>query len=162
MIQGVTGFGTGIILVLLLSTYLSIPISSSVNTAVSLGIAIYLAWKYRKSIRGNLIIMPLPFYLIMSVSIIEEIERFNLTVLSIYFGVFLVCLGAFLLVLQERVHLKRNKITGAVCGLISGSLSGLFGIGGPPIGLYLISLTDNSAEYFGTIQLFFRLQGPLI
>lgn len=159
MIQSVTGFGAGIVLVILLSGFFSLPVSSSINTAICMGITVFLTLKYRKSIDLRLMSVPLVCYLSVSVNLIRAIENFNLTELSICFGLFLMALGLYFLVLEDKIHLKNSAAAGAVCGLISGVLSGLFGIGGPTMGLYLVTVTDNREKYLGTIQCFFTITG---
>lgn len=159
MIQSVTGFGAGIILVLALSSFFSVPISSSINTAICMGITVFIACKYWKSIDIKMVAVPLACYLIMSVNLIRRIEQFDLSILTICFGFFLMLLGIYFLILEKKIHLKNNIITGATCGVISGTLSGLFGIGGPTMGLYLISVADNREKYLGTIQCFFTITG---
>jgi len=42
-----------------------------------------------------------------------------------------------------------------VCIIISGACDGLFGIGGPLMVLYFMSMTHSTHAYLGTIQLFF-------
>ncbi|RJP55388.1 MAG: hypothetical protein C4583_00680 [Anaerolineaceae bacterium] len=54
---------------------------------------------------------------------------------------------------KNRWQFKATFVKGLGLGGASGVLSGLFGIGGPPISIYLINSTEDIYEYLATIQL---------
>ena len=43
------------------------------------------------------------------------------------------------------------------CGSLSGITNGMFGIGGPPIAVYYLAVSDSKEAYIGTTQFFFLI-----
>jgi uncharacterized membrane protein YfcA len=77
--------------------------------------------------------------------------------LKLVFGLFLVALALYFMFASKSVRVRPTLGTAAVCGSLSGVLSGMFGIGGPPMVVYLLEATESNDAYFGTIQCFFAL-----
>ena len=53
---------------------------------------------------------------------------------------------------QKNLKVSASPLTGAVCGLISGALSGLFSIGAPTMALYFRAITEDRDHYFADLQ----------
>ena len=157
MIHTITGFGAGVLLIVILSNFYSMLTAPAINTSICLGLTLVLTWKYRKLIQPRLILLPVLFYVFMSVSIIRFVHLFNLRVLAISFGVFLIVLSTFLLFFIKKTKLKGNTPTAIVAALFSGLFSGLFGVGGPIMGLYLINVTDSHDAYLANLEFLFTI-----
>ena len=71
---------------------------------------------------------------------------------GIAFGIFFIVLSLYFMFVQKNLKLPDNPIVGAVCGLISGTLSGLFSIGAPTMALYFRAVTEDRNHYFGNFQ----------
>jgi len=66
-------------------------------------------------------------------------------VLSVYFFAF-----------SKKIKLKPTTPAALGAGAVSGVMSGLFAMGGPPMVLYFVSTnSDSTDDYLGTIQAFF-------
>lgn len=157
MIHTITGFGAGVLLIVILSNFYTMLAAPAINTSICLGLTVALTWKYRKLIRPRLIILPAIFYTAVSVSIIRFIHLFDLRLLALSFGVFLMVLSVFLLFVQKKVHLKGNTPTAIGAAMVSGLFSGLFGVGGPIMGLYLINVTDDHESYLANLEFLFTI-----
>ena len=72
-------------------------------------------------------------------------------------GVVLILSALYFFMVQGRWRLKPTFSKGLGLGGFSGILAGLFGIGGPPLSIYLINATDDLREYLATIQLTYVL-----
>jgi len=68
----------------------------------------------------------------------------SLVVISLYFAVF-----------SQSISIRASKRNGLSMGLIAGFGNGLFGIGGPPVALYLLPAVPGKTEYLATIQAYF-------
>ena len=156
-IQTVTGFGAGVLLILVLSNFYSLVVAPTLNTSICLGITAVLTWRHRKKLELKLILFPVIIYCIVSVSIIYSVEKIDLGMLSLCFGIFLITLGGYFLLFADRIRLKGNPCTGGICAAISGLFSGLFGVGGPVMGLYLITVTSDHETYLANIQFLFTI-----
>lgn len=157
VIQTITGFGSGIVLIAVLVRYYSMVTAPAINTSVTLGLTVALSWKYRKSIDLRLIAVPVIVYMAASVGVISIVEYINLNTLAILFGVFLVALSVYFLLYADKVTVKTGRLSAVLCSFVSGIFSGLFGIGGPVISLYMLVATNDRESYVANLQLLFAL-----
>lgn len=156
LVQSVTGFGAGIVMMIFLPSFLPLLQASAVSSLVTIPMQLVLIYNYRRYVRMNYLWKPLIFYLLASVTAISLAAGRDMTGLKLGFGVFLVVLSVYFLFFSSRLKIKAGWGSAAVCGSISGAASGLFGIGGPPMVLYFLALTGNDKYvYLGTLQVFF-------
>lgn len=127
----------------------------AVTSAITVGLSLTLAWKFRKHININACLFPTLVYLIFSIASINCAKNLNLEFLSLAFGVFLIILAIYFFAVSERISLQANRKTATICAMISGVTSGLFGIGGPLMAIYFISAIEDKKSYIGTIQFLF-------
>lgn len=158
IVQSTTGFGYGIFVMMFFPLYLPLLQASSLSTTVSLFMLTILAWKYRKYIRFKDVLFPTACYLVVSTIAIRMAPGLNLQWLTTVFAIFMIILAAYMLFFSQRIRLRPTLLSAAVCSSLSGAASGLFGIGGPPMTLYYMSLHgDDKYVYLGTLQCFFWL-----
>ena len=161
MVQTVTGFGAGVILIMILSRFFELTEAASLNTAICAALSLSLTWQFRKEIRWKLLLVPEIPYLIASVLIIRVISAINMTALAVGFGLFLIALSVFFFFFEKRIHLRGTLPTALVCGGISGVFSGLFGVGGPLMALYFVAIMPNRVAYVASLQCFFLLSNMI-
>lgn len=155
VVQALTGFGAGIVQMLFFPMLVPILSASSLSGAISLMLAVGMAWQYRKHIRKELLIAPAIFYALASALVLSLADLIDTTVMLKIFGAFLIVLSVYFLFFSGKIRVKANVTTAAVCATISGIVGGLFGIGGPPMVIYYLSAMEDKREYLGTIQAFF-------
>lgn len=156
LVQSVTGFGAGIVMMVFIPAFLPILQGAAVSSLVGIPMQAVLIYRYRKSIRLDYMWKPLIFYLLTSALAISLASGKDMSGLKTGFGVFLILLSLYFLLVSGKLKLKAGWTSAAVCGGISGAASGLFGIGGPPMVLYFLALTgDDKYVYLGTLQTFF-------
>ena len=127
----------------------------AVASAITVGLSLTLAWKFRKHIQLNVCLFPTLVYLFFSIVCINLAKELNLEYISLAFSVFLILLAIYFYVFSEKISLQATRKTAAVCAMISGITSGLFGIGGPLMAVYFISAIEDKKSYIGTIQFLF-------
>ena len=155
IIQTVTGFGAAVFLMLIMPRYYDMVAAPAITSAITLGLSAALAWKFRRHIRWKECLFPTVVYLVFSITAIGFAKKLDLAHLSTLFGVFLVILSVYFFVFSERITMKANWQTAALCAMISGVTSGFFGIGGPLMAVYFISAIREKESYIGTIQFLF-------
>lgn len=156
-IQGVTGFGAGVVLMLALPVWLAVPQAAGVSGAVCVAVTASIAWRYRAHIDPKAIVGPAALYVLASSVSITIEQGLDQNAVKVALGLFLVALAAYsLLVPPERVPKPRGAAAVA-CIAVSGVCDGMFGIGGPLMVLYYLSRTSDTERYLGTIQGFFFL-----
>ena len=155
LVQTVTGFGAGVVLIMVLSRMFEMTVAPTINTSICLVLSLSLVWRFRRDIQPKLVLVPIIPYLIMSVCAISLLRFMDMKVLAIAFGLFLMALSVFFFFFEKRVHIRGNYPTAIFCGTISGVFAGLFGVGGPLMALYFLTITKTRAAYVATIQFFF-------
>ena len=155
IIHTITGFGSGIVMMLFLPSFLDMAAAPALSSSINLFLSLILAFKFRKTIRIRMFLLPLIPYLIGSTMAINALSGFDMRMVAISFGVFLIILSLYFTFVAKRVSVTPNWQTAVLCGGISGVTAGLFGIGGPLMALYFLAITDSKEEYTGNLQCMF-------
>ncbi|MGE0226804.1 MAG: sulfite exporter TauE/SafE family protein [Acetobacteraceae bacterium] len=160
VLRGFTGFGFGLAAVPLLS--LALPPAEVVPFVVVLQVAVGLgglraAWRHCdwRAVGGLVpgLVMGIPVGLAILTSLSPNVVRLAIG-LVIAASVVLLARGASL------PHRPSIALSGAV-GLISGVISGLASMGGPPIVVYLLALGHSAVIVRATSIVFFMLSGMM-
>lgn len=108
VIQSVTGFGSAVFLMLIVPLFYDMVAASAISSSIAMGLGITLAWRFRRHIQWKLCALPAAVYLVCSVTTINLIRGVDLDALTLAFGVFLVLLAAYFLVLAGRTNFEPN------------------------------------------------------
>ena len=156
IIQTVTGFGGGIIMMLFFPLVLPILKASALSTLITLYLTASLAWKLRKQTHIASLILPLAVFFLSTTAALQLATMIDTRKLSLLFGVFLVALSVYFIRFSNRIHIKPSPVSCSVCSGLSGLCSGMFGISGPPMVVYYLSVLGDSKElYLATTQMYF-------
>ena len=159
IIQAVTGFGSGVFMMIFLPMILPILNASALSGAITLAATCSISWKYRKHVHKELLFIPAVCYIFASSTAITFASSFPTDILLKIFGAFLILLCAYFLIFSRKIHIRASRRSAAVCSLLSGTAGGLFGIGGPPMVIYYLAALSGKKDYLGTIQTFFFITG---
>ena len=155
-VQGITGFGAGIVVMLVLPFALSVPEAAGVTGVASLALTMSMVLRYRHYAHLRAIALPAAGYITVSWASILIGRDADPAVMKGALGVFLIALAAYFL--SGKGSGFEPKGTAAVaCVLVSGVCDGLFGIGGPLMVVYYLARIKDVKEYLGTIQAFFMI-----
>jgi len=156
VVQGVTGFGGGIITMLIFPHFFPIPLGAGITGSLGIALCGSMAIRYRKELNVKMAVLPAILYNIVSSFIISFSLVVDQVIIKKIFGVFLVLLCVYYLFISKSVQNRKLGIAvSIICIMISGACDGLFGIGGPLMVLYFMSMTNSTHAYLGTMQLFF-------
>ena len=155
LVQGVTGFGAGVIMMLVLPPSLAVPQAAAVSGATCVALTASMAWRYRARVRVGAIAAPAVLYVAASSVSILVARGADQGLMKLALGAFLVLLACYLLFFQDGRPRRIEGVAALACIVVSGVCDGLFGIGGPLMVLYYLARTDDVEEYLGTIQGFF-------
>lgn len=150
--QSVAGFGAGIVIMMVLPYLFPLHISATLSGLFSIPMGISVFWHHRHHVMKDQILLPTLCYMTLSAICIRIGSTLNLKVLQLIFGVFFICLAAFFVFFSQKLKIKANWKSAMICGSISGASGGFFSIGGPMMGAYYLSTTDNIPAYLGTIN----------
>lgn len=155
ILQGVTGFGAGIVMMMVLPSLFPLNQAAGVSCAIAIVLSLSMFWRYRKHIEIKKVIWPAVLYVaVSSISIIFS-TMVNQAVMKKVFGVFLILLSAYYLFFNKSQTKELNILVSVVFIAVSGACDGLFGIGGPLMVLFFLGQTHSKKEYLGSIQAVF-------
>lgn len=77
-------------------------------------------------------------------------------------GAILFLLSLYFIFLSNRIRIARRRANGLIAGSVSGLLSGLFNLGGPPMVVYFLSAAEDKMQYHATMQCYFAFNGAVI
>ena len=157
LVQSLTGFGAGIVMMLFLPSFFTMLQSPALSCAICLGLTAPMAWKFREHIRFKLILPPLISYEIAALITLNLVGGLDLGLLGVAFGIFLILLSLYFLFLSKNVKVTPSLASAALCGTLSGICNGLFGIGGPMMAVYFLAITDTKESYSGNQQFLFTI-----
>lgn len=155
IVQGVTGFGASIVMMMAFPSIFLLTQAAGINTAICLFLNITNVYLYRKYVKFQTIIPPAILYIITCSFVISMSTKLDATMMKKVFGGFLILLGIYYLFLNKKTPSKLSLPVSIFCIVISACCDGLFGIGGPLMVLYYMSKTKGTHEYIGTISTFF-------
>ena len=159
LIQSVTGFGSGIFMMVFFPMLFPILQSSALSSSISFMLTCALTWHYRKIIDWKLTLLPGIVYIGMSSAAIILAPYLPTAILKKVFGVVMILLSIYFLTISGKLKIKANMVSATICAMISGVMGGLFGIGGPPMVIYFLAALDDKEKYLATIQFFFFVTG---
>lgn len=157
LIQGVTGFGAGIVIMIFLPQLLPVTQAAGISTAICTVLCMTMAWRYRKHAQLKQVVGPAVLYLAVSSACVLVAQGIDQQLMKGILGAFLVVLALYFLLAQSAANFKPEGFVAVLCIVISGLCDGLFGVGGPLMVIYFMARTKDSGEYLGTIQAFFAL-----
>ena len=152
MIHTITGFGAGIIMMMVLPYFLDMVTGPALSSSINFFLSLTLTFKFRDTIRLRLILYPVIPYMICSTGAIMALKHLDMRLLAIAFGGFLIILSAYFLFIAGKMSVRPTWQSAVVCGAVSGVCAGLFGIGGPLMALYFLAITDSKESYTGNLQ----------
>ena len=151
-IKGITGFGNTLVMGLLFSFIIPNRLITPVDLLISIPTNAYLVWRERRSISLKVVI---PLSLVMLIGTIPGtilLKSGNDRVLKSILGIVVVGIAMEMLIKKpicSRTK-KGNRVFLIIIGVVSGILTGLYGIGALLIA-YINRTTENRNQFRGNI-----------
>lgn len=154
-LQANIGFGFPIIVMVFLPALFPFSTAVTLCQIIAMASTGYLTVLYWKQIQWKTL-FPL---LLPSILIAGFVTVFSLQVepgnLKIILGLTLVAISLFFAVFSNKIVIESRARNGLFMGTLAGFGNGLFGIGGPPVALYLLPSVQDKTQYLATIQAYF-------
>lgn len=154
-IQGLTGFGAGVLMTTFSVHILGMYTAPALSSAICISFTAITTWRYRRSVHLRKIIPYILPYSMASVWAVNHIRGFDLHILTILFGLFLMALSAYYLTPLKAENINFGFFSGLAISAFSGLSSGMFGIGGPLMALFYLTKEKSREEYTANLQCFF-------
>ena len=155
LLQGMVGFGAGIILMIYLPTICTVTGSAAITGAISIVLSGFMTFQYRHFIQMKKVLKPTILYMLICTLTIMISSYINVFYLKKALGVFLVILASYYLFLSKKKEMTKGFAL--FCIILSAICDGFFGIGGPLMVVYFMAKTKDQKEYLGCIQMFFLI-----
>ncbi|WP_027629202.1 sulfite exporter TauE/SafE family protein [Ruminiclostridium cellobioparum] len=103
------------------------------------------------AVLSSLLIMPLGVYLltVCNENLLKKVLGLIIILLSIM----------FLKSPAQKLSIRDSRINGITFGAVSGLLSGMFNIGGPPLVIYYLNTVKEKMEYKAALEFSFMIAG---
>ena len=160
-VQSVAGFGGGVLMMLFLPSMFGLLHASAISASICITLTFSLAIRFRKAVRLKKLIFPGTIYLAFCLCAIWISPDLPTGPLKLGFGVFLMLLALFFFCGGRKLKFSATGLTAAATASVSGITAGLFGIGGPPLAPYLLSVARSNEEYIGMMQTMFALSSSV-
>lgn len=151
------GIGFGIIGMIFFPMLFPVPQAVALNLTIATASAAYLTYKYWKFIRWKAIAPVIAIAVVFSVFA----TIFSLGVkdgtLKIILGCVLVLLSIYFTAFADKVKIRPSLRNSVICGAATGVGNGLFGVGGPPVALYLMASIGEKMPFLASLQIFFLI-----
>lgn len=157
LVQGLTGFGAAIMMMIFLPSILPIAESAGVASLIMAASVLTLVLRYRHDIHFKRIIVPFLVYASVAAWSVHLVRVLDVHLLRILLGGLLILLAIYFSLNKNAGTKPYPWLVAGIFMIISGFFNGLFGIGGPLMALYFLSLAHSTGEYIANIQTFFLI-----
>lgn len=159
----VCGFGLGVFCMMFFPYVMgnTMEAAALINIVAFTQAAIFCV-KYRKYTNWKLLFVPILAYFLFSWLTVRFASGLGNDTMRRLLGGFMLALSLYFFFIAKRIRLKPCTRNGIIAGGLGGVMSGLFSIGGPPIGLYFSAATEEKEVYLATIQSYYTLSNAYI
>lgn len=159
-LQSSIGFGCSLVLMSLLPNFLG-PIQpiTGLTSIICFFTSVYLVLRYRCRPANFRVMIPVLIVYIIIMPVVGKLSSGIPTdLLKSFLGIALIVLSIYYLAFSgKQFKISGTFRTAASFGLLSGILSGLFTIGGPPVVIYTMSVAEQKEDYMGMVQFYFLI-----
>ncbi|MDO4467232.1 MAG: sulfite exporter TauE/SafE family protein [Bacillota bacterium] len=160
LVQGITGFGSGIVLMMLLPIMYALPQAAGISIAICVFLNASMVLTYRKHVNFKKIIPPALLYVVICFFAMRFSTSVDQHLMKKIFGLFLLLLSVYYLFIAKNTKTEKFSLGISILFIFISALCDVFfGIGGPLMVLYFMSQTKEKQEYLGTITAFFLING---
>ncbi|KRN28127.1 permease [Lactobacillus selangorensis] len=155
--QGLTGFGSVIIMMIFFPAIFPISRAAGIAGTIMFTSVLTLTLRYHHYFKLKRVLPPFIVYAAVATWSVHLSNVLDTRVLRLMLGALLVVLSLYFIFSKSAGRAKYPWYIALLFMVISGFFNGLFGIGGPLMALYFLSLSDSMGDYLGNIQGFFLI-----
>ena len=158
LIQRITGFGYGIFVMMFFPHFMgAYGEANALAGMISATTSLVVAFSMRKQINWKNLPAPLLCSVCASFIAVEFMAGQTDKILKLMLGITLIVLSIYFFFFSGKIQFKPAIWKGALAGALSGVMTGLFAMGGPPMVIYFMMSSKDMKEYLATIQMYFAL-----
>ena len=150
-IQGLTGFGVGIPMMLFLPYMFSYQTAVAITVICAIVMSCVLLFKIRENVKIKKILPVVIPVVIMQIISTYFLFVLNDYVLTIALVIVLLLFAVLFIVSDRRWQIKASIPNSILAGCATG-VCNMLGIGGPPLGYYYHSIFEDNIRYLANLQ----------
>ncbi|EMS68990.1 sulfite exporter TauE/SafE family protein [Ruminiclostridium cellobioparum] len=160
VIQGSASFGFSLFVMSLLPMLMPLKSAAVLSALSACIIGIWVCMTIRKHLKLKLIILPVLSSLLIMPLGVYLLTVCNENLLKKVLGLIIILLSImFLKSPAQKLSIRDSRINGITFGAVSGLLSGMFNIGGPPLVIYYLNTVKEKMEYKAALEFSFMIAG---
>lgn len=159
MMQGIAGFGAGIVQMLILPWLFPLNVASGIAGIVACTLTAAMLLRYGKYVKIKKIALTTFLYALGGFISINFASGVDQALMKRIFGGFLIVLSVYFLFIQKRGLKIEALPLVIVIALISGVCDGLFAIGSPLMVILYLAMSESKEEYLANTQSTFFVTG---
>lgn len=158
IVKGLCGFANTLVFTSILSFRANNVNISPVELFVGFPANIIMAWKNRKQISLRVCLPLAALIIIGALPGTFLLKHGDAEYIKIFFGIVILLIAVEMLLREvQKQSMKPNPIVMVVLGILSGVLSGMFGVGAL-LAAYVSRTSDNSSEMKGNLSIVFLIE----
>lgn len=159
--QSVTGFGFGIFAMIFLPSFLLYTEANVLSSILSALTSLLVLIVMHKKTSWKNLIFPILGSVVTNYLAITFVGSTKNETLILLLGIALFLLSVYFFFFSDKIEIRPSWYTGLFVGFLSGAMSGLFAIGGPPVVIYFVQSEKDTDHYLATISAYFVLSGAI-
>lgn len=147
LVQATTGFGYGIVCMAVFPYILGYSESIAICSLCAATMSSMVAVRNYKKVKPGLILPMLAGFSVASVMSIRFVKNRADGTMTKALGVILILVSIYFILFSGKIRIRPTLLNGVIAGALGGTGAGMFGIGGPPVVIFLMSATDDKDIY---------------
>lgn len=156
-IQSTTGFGFAILAMSILPFIIPYKTATIVVLLLTTIFTLQNSYHFRKHIKLKFVLPVLLASFAGRTIGIVILMALNTDVLRVMLGITLIAFSIYFAAFSGRLKIRPSIKNGAISGVASGIIGGLFNTGGPPLVVYYFSALEDKNEYLANLHFTFAL-----
>jgi len=152
VVFGITGFGASLMTVPILSHFYPVPFVLALACILDLSSSVLLGWRRRRQADRAELVRVLPFSLVGAVAGVTLLVNLPRAAVVIAIGLFIVLYGMYGLVARPPTR-QVSRRWAPLAGFMGGATGTLFGMGGPPVAIYITRRILDKERLMATLSL---------
>lgn len=152
VVFGITGFGASLMTVPILSHFYPVPFVLALACILDLSSSVLLGWRRRRQADRAELARVLPFSLVGAVAGVTLLVNLPRAAVVIAIGLFITLYGAYGLVAPAPSR-RVSAHWAPLAGFMGGATGTLFGMGGPPVAIYITRRILDKDRLMATLSL---------
>lgn len=160
MVQGITGFGGGIVMMMVFPMLFPLTQAAGINAAILVFLNSTMVFVYRKHINLKMVLPVFLFSIVVSSITIQIAAGASPLIIKKLFGGFLVLLSIYyLFIKKDGKPAPMNLAVSLLFLTVSAVCDGLFGVCGPMLVVYFLTRCGERYDYLANLTTSFLLLG---